>query len=132
MLANETEVALSGVAFALYAWLARRVLEDRPEVVWSSVEDANDFVQSSRTLLGEASAEFERIEDALRARLAQRDGKALAEYFQPLTSRDVNGVLRKALGEAQAQRFAVLNVGSRGNARYRLPPDVQMELIDQD
>ncbi len=129
--ANGTEIKFNASAFALYAWLARRQLDGRDDAMWSSLEDGAEFLQFARVLYGNASSDFEQIEKGLNWRIGDDDGRTVAGYFGPLSSRDVGGVLNRDLGEAQARRFAIVNVGSRGDSRYRLAPDLEIEVIDR-
>jgi hypothetical protein len=132
VLVNGEVIPFNGSAYALYVWLARRAATDEPSVDWGSLDDARDFVNTARGLLGDASADFERIDETLGRPIRLGDTEAVAKYFQPLNSRDVNGLLKKTLGNALMQRVMVINSGSRGKSRYRLPPDLDIILLDRE
>jgi hypothetical protein len=132
VLVNGEVIPFNGSAYALYVWLARRAATDEPSVDWSSLDDARDFVNTARELLGDMSADFERIDETLDGPIQLGNIKAVANYFQPLRSRDVNGLLKMALGNALMQRVEITKSGARGKSRYHLPPDLKITLLARE
>ena len=127
---NGIPIAFNGAAYAVYVWLARRALDDKPAVDWKSFEEARDFLDAVPVLLPSFSADAERIEETLRPYLRGQDEAGLEGYFRPLISRSLNGALKVALGPALAARAWVVNSGARTKSRYQLPADLQIELRD--
>ena len=132
VLVNGEVIPFGGSAYALYVWLARRAVTDEPSVEWRSLDDARDFVNTARELLGDLSADFERIDETLGRPIRLGDTEAVAKYFHPLRSRDVNGLLKKSLGNALMKRVEVMKSGVRGRSRYHLPPDLNIALLDRE
>lgn len=117
-------------AFAVYVWLARRALDDKPAVDWKSFDEARDFLDAVPVLLPSFSADAERIEETIGSYLRGQDETGLEGYFRPLISRSLNGALKVALGPVFATRASVINSGARTKSRYQLPADLQIELLD--
>ncbi len=133
VLVNGEVIPFGSSAYAFYVWLARRAQDaDQPEVDLRSIDDAREFRDAARVLLGSGQTDYERIENALKASINQEDGEGVASYFQPLISRDIHDKLRKTLGNALAERVKIINSGSRGKSRYRLPPDLEITLLDRE
>ncbi|MFN3593290.1 MAG: CRISPR-associated ring nuclease Csm6 [Thiobacillaceae bacterium] len=116
--ADGERIDLGPTEFVVLYWLASRARTDEPEIDWSRPEAAEDFLRHARQVMHPASAEYERLEKALRWR--RGDPKAMGEYFEPQKSR-VNKAFAKALGDWAAQRYQIRRSGPRGASRYALP-----------
>ena len=112
-----TEVELSPVLFAFYAWMARRRLEDpeRSAVHWTEA-DAGGFLAEYRNVVGELAHAYEMA-------AAQLETGITKEYFDEKKSR-VNQRLNKALG-AGATDYRIHPVGRRPRTRHGLRVDPQ-------
>jgi len=105
--------------FTLLLWLARRRL-GRREPIHCSVYDSNpdaahEYLGVCREVYGENSAEFERLEIALKKGMD-------STWFSPAKTR-LHKALVRALGENGAAPYLIRQVGGRKEARFELSLD---------
>lgn len=114
--ASGEPVKLTPQNFTLLLWLARRRLAGL-EAIHCTVYDSNaaaaqDYLAVCREVLGEHSADYERLEATLKKGMN-------SEWFSPAKNR-LHKALVRALGENGAVPYLVVQVGTRKAARFGL------------
>jgi len=115
--------------FTLLLWLARRRLEGRMpihcSVYDSDLDAAREYLTVCREVYGEHSAEFERLEIALKKGMD-------STWFSPAKNR-LHKALVRALGESGAAPYLIRQVGGRKEARFELtlaPAHIRIETAE--
>jgi len=114
--AGSEPVKLTPQNFTLLLWLARRrQAQEEPihcSVYGSDLASAQNYLAVCREVLGEHSAETERMEAALKNGMDSL-------WFSPAKTR-LNQSLVRALGENGAAAYLIRQVGVRKEARFEL------------
>jgi CRISPR-associated protein (TIGR02584 family) len=115
---DDEPLELTPVSYAVLLWLAERAKRGAGAMDWRTEHACNEFKQVARRVLGSASGEYERIEQAL----DWRKGAAIkiAKYFEPHKSK-INAAIAALLGEAAAIRYAIRTTKGRDGVLYDLP-----------
>jgi CRISPR-associated protein (TIGR02584 family) len=102
--------------FSLLLWLARRRIAGQEAIYCTTYSAetalAQEYISVCREIYGDHSAEFERLESAL------KNGMDSA-WFSPAKTR-LNKALIRALGENGAEPYLLQQVGARKQARFEL------------
>lgn len=125
---NGIDVSLNAPAFALYLWAAERVRTDRPHLDWNDRSEAKEFLHLVKSLYGETSAEYEKIDNALSWRIKDEKSDEPTKYFSPLLSRDITKPMCGALGKLLGEKCLIKQVGARGRTRYALSQDLDITI----
>lgn len=125
---GDTEIDLGDRGFPLYAWLAHRALDGRPEVSLRDPKNTDwrdELLPLAKRLYGPDSAAFEALESALQGN--DKHGGGVSYYLGPIVTR-VNTKLTRVLGRPLALRCAIESHGRRGDTRYRLPQGLDIQI----
>jgi len=100
------------VNVAYYLWLAQRVVEGKPPLLWSEASP-EEFLKVYRRLVNDYSGDYARTEEALK-----RNGIS-SEFTTERKSR-VQSALRRTLGKDEATPYLIERFGSRPKTAHGL------------
>lgn len=124
--ADDQEIPLTPVLFALYWWMID-ALKETPFVDWASAEAATGFLKTYRQVIPEFSAEYAEAEEALQWRT--KDPRDVKGYFATIQTR-ANQKFTEILGKTAAQRYQIHKISKRGEGQlYTLhlePEQIQL------
>lgn len=124
--ADEMAIDLSETEFLVVLWLAERLRANGGPDASTADEEATEFLDVVRRVLGSMSTRYEEIETAIR----RCDGckEDVGRYFQPHKSR-INKSLERCLGTRPADRYQIAALRSRMGMGYYLPLSVDAVVI---
>lgn len=114
--AGGERLKLSPQGFVLLLWMARRRQNGAPPLRCTTKDDnidaAREYLAVLRELYGEFSPEYERTEKALKNGMN-------SEWLSPAKKR-LRDALVRALGENEAEHYAIQTLGKRADALFQL------------
>lgn len=119
--ADDQEIPLTSVQFALYCWMAEATQQEESFVDWASTEAADQFLKTYRRVISEFSADYQEAEEALAWR--KKDLSELTKYFATIRTR-TNQQFEQILGKTAAKRYQIQKISKRSEGQlYTLPMD---------
>ncbi|MEN8130149.1 MAG: CRISPR-associated ring nuclease Csm6 [Pseudomonadota bacterium] len=112
IVAGEETVCLAPADLAFYSWMARRRMNARHPVRWTSEGIREEYLAEYADIVGKWSGDYERVETAL------KDG-VNEEWFEQRKAK-TNAALRAGLGEQLAKPYLITAKGQRPGTRFGL------------
>ncbi|MHB1573454.1 MAG: CRISPR-associated ring nuclease Csm6 [Acidithiobacillus sp.] len=128
LLADDQEIPLTPIQFALYWWMAESIKQEDPYVDWASAEAAVQFLKTYRQVVSEFSADYDDAEVALEWRI--KDPRDVKSYFATNQTR-ANQKFSEILGQTAAQRYQIHKISKRSAGQLytlHLEPE-QIEIL---